>query len=349
MKKYLLAPSVNWYRANLHSHTNISDGALTPQEIKDIYHWRGYSIVAYSDHEKFVTHHDLDDKEFLALSSVECGVDLGRASRLPIPPGIKTLKPCGGQQRCYHFNIFATDRNTAVAPDRSVIWEAQKRFSGDSPEALAEQLRTTYSKVNEWIAQCRDAGFLVQFNHPYWSLNVQEDWRALDGLWALEIFNYSTQRETAADYCPMVYDDLLRYKGPGVFCTMGDDNHNASWISNEEQSWGGSTFIAADELSYEAIADAMAKGNFFCASGLNPPKFHSIWVENGKVYAEFTPIDDVVLTGYGRCYSQLRFPGITSAEFPLPPNEPYFRLTLIDRAGNFANSHAYPNDFFQQS
>ncbi len=346
MKKYLLAPSANWYRANLHCHTTLSDGRLTPQEVKELYQWRGYSVVAYSDHEKFIPHHDLSDKDFLALSSVEFNVNLGRASRFPLPPGIK---PDWRHERRYHFNVFATSRDATEAPERHVIWEAQKRFSGESPEALAEQLQTTYSKVNEWIAQCHEAEFLVQFNHPYWSLNVQEDWRALDGLWALEILNYATQRETASDYCPMVYDDLLRHKGPGVFCTMDDDNHNPACWPTEEHSCGGSTFFAADELSYEAIAASMVKGDFFCASGLNPPRFHSIWVEDGKVHAEFSPVDVAVFTGFGLCFHQVRGAGITSAEFQLPANEPHFRLTLIDRQGNFANSHAYVNDSFVPS
>ena len=48
MKKYLLPENVNWYRANLHCHTTISDGCLTPEQVKEAYKAKGYSIVAYT-------------------------------------------------------------------------------------------------------------------------------------------------------------------------------------------------------------------------------------------------------------------------------------------------------------
>ena len=37
MKKYLLPENGNFYKANLHCHTNISDGKLTPAERKAVH------------------------------------------------------------------------------------------------------------------------------------------------------------------------------------------------------------------------------------------------------------------------------------------------------------------------
>ena len=37
MKKYLLPNEVNWYRANMHCHTTVSDGHYSPAEIKEAY------------------------------------------------------------------------------------------------------------------------------------------------------------------------------------------------------------------------------------------------------------------------------------------------------------------------
>lgn len=47
--------SVNWtkhghYKANLHTHTTISDGRLNPHEVVDKYHELGYDILAITDH-----------------------------------------------------------------------------------------------------------------------------------------------------------------------------------------------------------------------------------------------------------------------------------------------------------
>ena len=37
MKKYLINPNQKQYKANLHCHTNFSDGYFSPEEIKRLY------------------------------------------------------------------------------------------------------------------------------------------------------------------------------------------------------------------------------------------------------------------------------------------------------------------------
>ena len=41
MKKYLLPESGNFYKANLHCHTNVSDGKWTPEKVKEEYSKQG--------------------------------------------------------------------------------------------------------------------------------------------------------------------------------------------------------------------------------------------------------------------------------------------------------------------
>ena len=38
------------YKANLHSHSTLSDGCLTPEEMAAAYREQGYSILAITDH-----------------------------------------------------------------------------------------------------------------------------------------------------------------------------------------------------------------------------------------------------------------------------------------------------------
>ena len=38
------------YKANLHCHSTVSDGKLTPAELKDAYKNHGYSILCITDH-----------------------------------------------------------------------------------------------------------------------------------------------------------------------------------------------------------------------------------------------------------------------------------------------------------
>ena len=75
MKKYIISPELNWYRANMHCHTTVSDGHYSPEEIKKHYKEMGYSIVAYTDHEIIRTHNDLTDDEFLAITSSEFSIN----------------------------------------------------------------------------------------------------------------------------------------------------------------------------------------------------------------------------------------------------------------------------------
>ena len=72
MKTYLLPKEGNFYKANLHCHTTVSDGKRTPEEIKELYMRNGYSIVAYTDHEVLIPQHEkLSDEHFLALNAHE--------------------------------------------------------------------------------------------------------------------------------------------------------------------------------------------------------------------------------------------------------------------------------------
>lgn len=42
-----------WFKGNLHTHTNISDGAKSPEETLDLYIENGYDFIAITDHWKW--------------------------------------------------------------------------------------------------------------------------------------------------------------------------------------------------------------------------------------------------------------------------------------------------------
>ena len=66
MKTYLI-PNTKQYKANLHCHTVHSDGWKTPEVLKKEYMERGYSIIAFTDHEYIVNHQHLNDDNFIAI------------------------------------------------------------------------------------------------------------------------------------------------------------------------------------------------------------------------------------------------------------------------------------------
>ena len=68
MKQYLLPNEGTFYKANLHCHSTCSDGHLTPEELKEVYKAKGYSVLAYGDHNVLVDHSDLDEDGFLTFT-----------------------------------------------------------------------------------------------------------------------------------------------------------------------------------------------------------------------------------------------------------------------------------------
>ena len=98
MKKYLLPRLGKFYKANMHTHTNISDGANTPEKVKEEYVKKGYSIVAFTDHEIMMPHSELCDEGFLPITAYEIQL---RDRNIP-----------GFCDKRYHLNVYSPD------PDR---------------------------------------------------------------------------------------------------------------------------------------------------------------------------------------------------------------------------------------
>lgn len=46
-------------KGQLHTHTTLSDGTLTPQEVADVYHSLGYDFLAFTDHDHLLKPSDL--------------------------------------------------------------------------------------------------------------------------------------------------------------------------------------------------------------------------------------------------------------------------------------------------
>lgn len=340
MKKYLISPELNWYRANFHCHTKHSDGALTPEQVKEAYKNHGYSIVAYSDHDILLDHSDLNDEGFLALTSCEYAVNQAKPE---FPLIFDTYTSDWVRKKCVHLNIFAKDPHNTFMPATNVDqhWILKDRY----PDTKCDGFIREYSKenINQMIKLCNEAGFLVQLNHPYWSLNEREDYINMEGLWGLEILNYATELETGSEYCPYIYDDMIRHGMYNLVCTMGDDNHNH--VSFRE-SFGGSTFIGAKELKYDQIIEAMEKGNIYCASGRdNPPRFLALYIEDNMIKIDCTPCENICINAYARADRHITKQDgeedLTHAEFPLRESDVYFRVTLRDKYGNVAHTHTY--------
>ncbi|MGD9048647.1 MAG: CehA/McbA family metallohydrolase [Anaerolineae bacterium] len=65
----------HWFKGNLHLHTTVSDGDLTPDEVVDWYRTRGYHFLALTDHGIPSEAREVSE-DFITLSGIEVdGVD----------------------------------------------------------------------------------------------------------------------------------------------------------------------------------------------------------------------------------------------------------------------------------
>lgn len=313
---WLLPEKGTFYKANLHAHTVISDGKLRPEEMKQEYQKRGYSVVAYTDHRVYRNHRELNDDNFVAIAA--CEVDIDGPYETP-----------GDYSRVqtYHINLFDT------RPD----YETERKLTSVMPACEYGDLEG----LNRYLEEMKELGFLTCYNHPYWSLQNYDDYKQLKGLWAMEIFNYGCEHDGLYGYQPQVYDELLRL-GNRLYCVAGDDNHNH--LSFEDplcDSFGGFTCIKAERLTYEHIMEALVNGHFYSSMG---PQIEQLYIEDGELVVKCSPVEKIYVITEGRgCHKKLASAGdtIQEARFQLTGNEGYIRVDCRDSHGLHANSNAY--------
>lgn len=331
MKKYLLTKEGRFYKANLHSHSTVSDGKLTPEEMKAHYKENGYSILAYTDHDVFVAHPELTDEDFLVLHGYEASVD----EKAPEGPYFTrechfcliALDPDNRKQPCWH--------RTKFVPRCAEAARSEVQFYEDEPD-----YERVYSPecISEMMQIGRERGFFVTYNHPNWSLESYNDYINYHGMHAMEVCNYGTLEQGYPAYAEREYDDMLR-AGKRIFCIGTDDNHN--W---KNDSFGAFTMIKADKLEYKTVTDALVKGNFYASEA---PEIYDLWFENGTIHIDCSPARRIILHGAGRYLKEVTAPEgemLTSAEFEVLPEFKYVRLTVHDAEDKHANTNAYFTD-----
>ena len=335
MRKYLLPEKGTFYKANLHCHTNLSDGRLSPEEVKELYQSHGYSVVAYTDHSLFIPHHELSDDRFLALAGLEA-----EFNEKELFPGKRELKSC-------HLCLIAGSSDICIQPcwnERyAYIGNAGKHWDKISFDASEEPFERIYSPegINELIRKGREAGFFVTYNHPAWSLENYEQYTAYEGMHAMEILNYGTETAGYPAYVPNIYDDMLR-SGKRIFAVAADDNHNRFPEEDPRcDSFGGFVMIKAEELKYESIMDALFKGDFYASSG---PEIYELYIEGNEIHVSCSDCVSITLNTGQRSAKAVRAEKgkvINCASFTFLDSDRYLRITVRDERVRFANTRAY--------
>ncbi len=330
MKRVLIDRKANFYKANLHTHSVLSDGVLSVEQIKEEYKKRGYSVVAFTDHEHLIDNSHLNDENFLAITSCEVAIkEFAEQS---------TLK--NHQMRVAHLNFYALDPKNTVTPCYNSTYD---HFVNDLNRHLIKhdgEYERVYSPegINEMVAIAREKGFIVSYNHPTWSLENAADYLNYDGFFAVEIYNHGVFRGVGFDD-EHILDDFWR-AGKPIFCTATDDAH--SYLNTpDSDAYGGWVQIAAPALTYKNIMHSLHVGDFYASSG---PEIRSLMVEDEVVKAEFSECVRANMITSGRRTAKKfadRGESITYAEFPLKETDGWFRITVTDQNGKKAWTQVY--------
>ncbi len=280
----------NWYRANLHAHTTMSDGDLSPEESADFYEQAGYHVLAITDHGH-VTEVEQAERGLLLLPGVELGGDTSR------------------QGTTYHVVGLGMDSSGRV-----------EAAPGTTVQGLVNMLR--------------EAGGIAFLAHPYWSGLTADDVLGIEGCFALEVYNTGCDLEILRGYSTVHWDDLLAlgrdYGGLAV-----DDGH----VGAVDHGLGW-TMIRTEELTAEAVCDALLRGRYYASTG---PELRDLTVSEGTIEVRTSPVVSIAMVSEPERGARRRAEverTITSAEFALPSAR-YCRVEATDAAGRTAWSNPF--------
>ena len=329
----LLDSTKNFYKANLHCHSTNSDGKLTTAELKEEFKKRGYQIVAFSDHEHLIDNSHLDDEDFLTITSCEVAI-----KEFPHQSTMKNfnMKVC-------HLNFYAEGQHNTLTPCYNSVYDHFKNDQIEHLISFSGEYEREYSAkgINDMIRTATDAGFLVAYNHPNWSLENAVQYLQYEGLFAVEIYNHASVVGGGTDYCINVFDDLLR-AGKKIFCTMADDCHARFGTDTPNSDmFGGFVMINSDELSYQKIISALKRGEFYASNG---PLIYRLERDGDWVFIKTSKAARIALSTAGRrceAVNSLDNIGITEAKFKLQSDDGYFRITVTDFCGKHAHTQGY--------
>ena len=205
------APGRFW-RGNLHTHSTLSDGALSPEVVTEAYKGAGYDFFMLSDH--FVKRYDwpiADTRKF-------------RSNRFTTLLGSEIHAPVTSAGELWHILAVGLPLDFAPPP----------------PEETGPAL----------ALRAAAAGAFIGIAHPAWSQLTIEDGRAIACAHAVEIYNHGCAVECDRGEGWYLLDQLLN-EGKRLSAFATDDahfktpDHFGGWVHVKSESLEPEALLAA--------------------------------------------------------------------------------------------------------
>lgn len=275
--KHLLPRVSQYFKANLHTHSTISDGTLSPEAVKQLYKDLGYQILSITDHNIIVDYSAMSEPDFLMLTGVE--INYNHQNYRPRFDG-----------SVYHLNLIAKRPDNLWYPG-----PMEKRFPDsqvykDKMQYEGMDLHYSPDNVNAMIQKANEMGFLVMYNHPTWSCQSYPDYAPLKGLWGMELRNSECCLMGNDENNARVLKDLLNL-GNHVYPLGTDDMHKAA------SAGGAWIMVGAPRLDYDSVIHALENGDFYMSCG---PEIFSLAIEENILKVTCSDARVITLESHGR-------------------------------------------------
>ena len=292
------APGRFW-RGNLHTHSHISDGCLSPEEVCRRYADEGYDFLALTDH--FVGRYGYPI------------VDTTGYRREGFTTLLGAELHSGAMENGELWHILAVGLPADFAPSHTPDFH---------PVAGQET-------GPEIARRAREAGAFVAIAHPHWSGLTMNDARSIDAAHAVEIYNHGCFAGCDRGEGFHVAD-LLLSEGRDVTLVATDDAH-----FTEPDHFGGWVMVKATHNTPEALLAALKAGHFYASQG---PEIRHVEVQDDKIVVECSAVASVIVQGAGSAARAVHGQSLTRAEVPLErfTGSDWLRVSVIDRAGKRA-------------
>jgi hypothetical protein len=314
----LLKKNGPFFKANLHTHTTVSDGRMSPEERAKWYRENGYNILAITDHCKYRQYPEFSTENFLMVPGVE-------ATKM------YCLDPKNPKLKYYlcHINFWPKDPETAVYEPEPEVYDI--------------------GEINAYIARMKKAGWLCSLNHPSWSYMQTADVNQIRGVDAFEVYNHVSQYLDNKGIDNVYYTMYLK-SGNFAYAVAADDAHCGYTEDGELEAsmdmGGGWIMISMPKLGHKEFVDAFENGRFYASSG---PEFKECYIDEERdvLVVECSPVHVISVKGVhtvraGRAIGH--GDDLTYAEFPLETireREPFIRVEAFRTDGKCAYGQPY--------
>lgn len=288
-----------FWRGNLHTHSNLSDGVLTPEEVCRRYRDEGYDFISLTDH--FVGQYGYpitDTRPF-------------RGNGFTTIPGAELHS--GAMENGELWHILAVGLPEDFAPS-------------NTPGFMPVEDQETGAEL---AARARAAGAYVAIAHPEWSGLTTDDARSIEAAHAVEVYNHGCAIGCDRPHGFYTLDQLLT-DGRRLDLCATDDAH-----FSEPDHFGGWVMVKAEENDPDALLQALKEGAYYASTG---PEIRGIHWEETDVIVESSAVTSVIVQGRGAAATAVHGASMTRTTVPLARFEasPWMRVTVVDAAGRRA-------------